>query len=348
MKHFSLIAFFAGLAAFACSGQKPEPLTPEVQSQTIHDLLSDMKEGYVFPKLADESATKLNENLAAGAYEDLDGPTFAKRLTTDLQSVCHDAHLRVRYSAELLPVRQHANEPSKAEIEAGKRFDRAVNGGVAKAEILEGNVGYLELLGFLSPDAAGKPIEAAMRFLANSDALVLDLRRNGGGDPRTVQLLCSYFFSGEPVHLNDIYFRPTNQTTQFWTHRRVPGPRFEGKPIYVLTSKWTASGAEECAYDLQNLHRAKILGESTWGGANPGGSYRLNDHFSIFVPSGRAINPYTKTNWEGTGVIPDVSVSADKALQAAKKMTLQELLGKASFPDDKERIQEALGALKDS
>ncbi len=322
------------------------PLSPQIESETIEALGKDMNRFYVFPDLAAQTLTKLRTELSAGSYAGLSGPDFAHRVTEDMRSVCHDAHLHLSFSQDVLPPRTQEDRPGPDEIAARQRFERAVNGGVEKVERLPGNVGYVELRGFLPRETSKKPIDAAMGFLANADAVILDLRRNGGGDPATVQYLCSYFFDSKPVHLNDIYFRPANQTQQFWTERRVDGLRLAKTPVYVLTSKRTGSGAEECAYDLQNLHRATILGESTWGGANPGDSYRLNDHFTAFVPNGRAINPYTHTNWEGAGVTPDIKVPATDALVTAQRLALEKLLSEAKFPDDKERYQGALQSLR--
>jgi C-terminal processing protease CtpA/Prc len=183
-----------------------------------------------------------------------------------------------------------------------------------------------------------------MTFLSNSDALILDLRRNGGGDPEAIRVLLSYFFD-KRTHLNDIYFRDGNRTIESWTSAKVPGKKYLNKDVYVLTSKRTGSGGEECAYDLQCLHRATLIGTSTWGGANPGGVFRLTDHFSAFIPGGRAINPYTKKNWEGTGVTPDITVDADKALAVAQKMALEKLLAATTDNDDKDRYQQALKTL---
>lgn len=320
-------------------------LSAEVKIQTIDGIFAAMKNEYVFPEVAAKAEASIRTKLAAHAYDDLsDGVAFAKQLTDDLKDVCHDAHLRVRYSADVLPARKDAGQPSPAEIEEGKLFERLDNGAFQKVERLTGNIGYIRLDGFYSPEAAKEPLKAAMAFVARTDALILDLRGNGGGDPSTVQMVCSYFFD-KPTLINSIYFRPSNQTTDFWTSKKVPGPKYLNREIYVLTGKRTASGAEECAYDLQTQKRATIVGESTWGGANPGHVVRLNDHFGVFVPVGRAINPITKTNWEGIGVTPDVKVAATDALKAAQVMAIEKLL--ANAPEkDKARLSEALDWVK--
>jgi C-terminal processing protease CtpA/Prc len=192
-----------------------------------------------------------------------------------------------------------------------------------------------------------------MNFINGTDALIIDMRKNGGGNPAMVALVCSYLFGPEPVHLNDLYWREGNRTDEFWTKKEVAGKRYLNKDVYVLTSKRTFSGAEEFTYNLKNLKRATIIGETTGGGAHPGGGFRINEHFGVFVPTGRAISPITKTNWEGTGVTPDISVPADQALLVARLMALKKTLSivpnpdfKAGVQDEIEKLEKDLAALK--
>jgi C-terminal processing protease CtpA/Prc len=177
-------------------------------------------------------------------------------------------------------------------------------------------------------DEAREAIAAQMSEVAGADALLIDLRENHGGRPDTVALVASYLFDAAPVHLNDMYLRDSASTKQYWTVRDLRGTRYGGKkPVYVLTSHRTFSGGEELAYDLQCLHRAQVVGETTGGGANPGDFRELDDWFRVFVPNGRPINPITKTNWEGVGVAPDIPVSADAALDEAHRRALRDLSG---------------------
>ncbi len=194
-------------------------------------------------------------------------------------------------------------------------------------ERLDGNIGYVELRAFFPAEApgAGDAAAAAMRLLAHTGALIIDLRRNHGGDPSMVALLSSYLFS-ESVHLNSLYWRANDFTQQFWTFPYVPGPRFVDKPVYVLTSGETFSGAEEFTYNLKNLKRATIVGETTGGGAHPGDDFPITPHFGVWVPTGRAVNPITGTNWEGTGVAPDIRVPADEALDVAYAAALRHVV----------------------
>jgi C-terminal processing protease CtpA/Prc len=199
-----------------------------------------------------------------------------------------------------------------------------MNCGFEKVEILSGNVGYLKFDMFADPDVCGPTVVAAMNFVANVDAIIFDLRENGGGDPKMVALVSTYLFS-KPTHLNDLWERKGESTSQDWTLPYVPGKRLDGKPAFVLTSKQTFSGAEEFTYNLKNLKRATIVGETTGGGAHPVSGHRIDDHFMIGVPFAKAVNPISKTNWEGTGVEPDVKVSAADALAMAQKLAAEKL-----------------------
>jgi C-terminal processing protease CtpA/Prc len=185
-----------------------------------------------------------------------------------------------------------------------------------------------------------------MGFVANSDAIIFDLRRNGGGDPAMVALISSYLFGDKPVHLNDLYWRKGDRTDEFWTDPKAAAFKLENKPIYVLTSSRTFSGAEEFSYNLKNLKRAVIVGETTGGGAHPGSGQRLSEHFQVFVPSGRAISPITKTNWEGTGVEPDVKVPKEQALITAQIMILKDLESKSKDNDRKALYQRLIKSLE--
>jgi len=336
------------LASLLLTPRTAVPAIDEAErAQTINALSSALKEDYFFPDLAVKVDATLHEKLKAGGYATYtEGAAFAKVLTDDVNAICHDAHLRIRYSESVLPVRVKRNEPTAQEIADAKKQARLVNCGFEKVERLPGNIGYIDFRFFGDPELAAGPIRAAMDFVSNTDALIFDIRQNGGGDPATVRLLCSYLFDSKPVHLNDIYTNRGKNKEEFWTLKSVPGSRYLNKDIYVLTSPRSGSGAEEFAYDLQNLHRATIIGESTWGGANPGEVERLNDHFSAFIPNGRAENPYTKKNWEGTGVQPDIRVKQEDALHQAHNIALQKLIEKATTSEDKERLHRALESVK--
>ncbi len=333
----SAIAGLALLATLAHAG-----LSPEEKAQTIDALSKAMVERYVSKAKGLEVADLLAKNLKAGAYDKLaDGPAFAAALGKDINAVCKDAHLRVRFSEKPLSVRKEAGEPSKQEIEENNRYTRLANAGFEEVKRLGGNIGYIQFFGFFDPAAADRPIHAAMEFVHNTDALIFDIRENGGGDPETVRRLCSYLFE-KPTHVNSLIFRNGDKTTtQAFKTKPVRNAGYYDKPIYVLVSNRTGSGAEEFAYNLQTQKRGVIVGESTWGGANPGGVVRLNDHFSAFIPVGMAKNPVTGTNWEGTGVIPDVKVAPADSLKEAQRLAIRKLLETATGAD-RERLESVL------
>lgn len=331
MIHALLLLFLQNLPL----GARPEPkdmtIDAAVRAAVIDEAAKELDANYVFPDVAKAMAVALRERLAARAYDAYtSAKAFAQRLTEDLQAISKDKHLRVRYREEVLPPApprdaSEEQEPSPEEVEEFRREAARNNFGFVKVERLEGNVGYVDFREFVPAQIAKDKASQVMAFLSDTDALIFDLRKNGGGSPDQIAWICSYLFAGR-VHLNDLYFRPGERTEEFWTDPSVPGTKYLGKEVYVLTSDYTFSGAEEFAYNLKTRQRATLVGQTTGGGANPGGMSRLHDHFAMFVPMGRAINPITKTNWEGVGVEPDVKVDADRALAKAHALALETLL----------------------
>ena len=318
-----------------------------MRAEVINGALKALDENYVYPDVAKKMSDSIRDRQHRNDYDSFSSAQkFAEKLTNDLRDVSHDKHLRVMYSSNPIPPDRPNRELTKDEFEQQKSFAARTNFGFEKVERLAGNIGYLDLRAFMPAGFVGDTAAAAMNFLANTEGLIIDLRNNGGGDPATVALIASYLFGPQVVHLNDLYWRPRNETQQWWTLPYVPGKRLEGKDVYVLTSQRTFSAAEEFTYDLKNLKRATIVGEVTGGGAHPGGPHRINDHFAVGVPSGRAINPYSKTDWEGTGVEPDVKVPADKALKTAHLMALEKQLPTLTNPGLKNAVGNAIENLK--
>jgi hypothetical protein len=333
-------------AAFSQPEQPDLTIDAATRTKVIDGVLKRLNDSYVFPEVAKKMETSIRERVSNKEYDQVtSAKEFAMKLTNDLQAVSNDKHLRVRYSHRAIPERGPRREPTAEEREQEKRELTWMNHGFSKVERLPGNIGYLEFLNFLNPELGADTVAAAMNFINGTDALIVDMRNNGGGDPAMVALVCSYLFGPEPVHLNDLYWREGNRTDEFWTRKEVPGKRYLNKDVYVLTSKRTFSGAEEFTYNLKNLKRATIIGETTGGGAHPGGGFRISENFGMFVPTGRAISPITKTNWEGTGVTPDVAVPADQALLTAQIMALKKSLTTVN-PDIKPRVQNQIEKLE--
>ncbi|MDC0719183.1 S41 family peptidase [Nannocystis bainbridge] len=321
------------------------PITAAERDEAIEAIARELTAKYVFPAKANEVVKSIRARHKRGEYDKLTtGHALATTLTDHVNAVLRDAHFNIRFSKETLPPMQGGDTLSPEEQARFEVFSRRMNGGFEKVERLPGNLGYLEVRGFGFPGRGFEAAAAAMAFLQDTDALIIDIRRNGGGDPSVVAYLCSYLFA-DRVHLNDLYFRPADETHQFWTSP-VPGKAYTGREVYVLTSKQTGSAAEEFAYNLQNLRRATIVGEVTWGGANPGEMVRLGAHFSAFVPTGRAISPITKTNWEGVGVQPDIATPPDDALRVAQVKLLEKQLAKVTEPELKAGLEARLRELQ--
>jgi len=313
----------------------------------IAELGAKMNEFYVFPDKAKLVAERLQAREQSGAYrgaKDLDA--FAAMLTEDLRQPTRDKHLGVRYRAQPIPPDSGNNGPTPEQEREFGNFLKSRNYDIRKVETLPGNIGYIDLRAFAAAQHAKPALAAMMNLVADTDALIVDLRNNGGGDPHAVAFMSSYLFD-KRTHLNDMYSREDNRTDAFWTDEGVPGKKFGGtKKVYVLTSKKTFSGAEEFSYNLQQLRRGLIVGETTGGGAHPGGVHRIHAHLGAFIPSGRAINPISKTNWEGTGVVPDVPVKAEDALATAERLALSELLKSPEDEEHAQRLRKRLDELK--
>ena len=255
-------------------------IDPATRAKVIVGAVAALNESYVFPETAKKMEEAVRAHQQKGDYDSItDGDDFAKRLTADFQAVSHDKHLRVMFSPAPMPDMEAQHPDPKREAEERKEMER-VNCGFNKAEILEGNIGYLKFDFFADPGICGPTAVAAMNFLANVDVIIFDLRENGGGDPKMIAFVSSYLF-GERTHLNDLWTRKGDITDQYWTLPYVPGKRLDGKPAFVLTSKQTFSGGEEFTYNLKTLKRATIVGETTGGGAHPVRGHRITEHFGI-------------------------------------------------------------------
>ena len=312
----------------------------------IDGIVKELADFYVFPDAAAKMGQAIRQHQQQHQYDAIvSARTFAQTLTTDLREVSHDRHLAVNYyGGSILPEYPFPlPPPTREQTERMRAAQAPRNFGFEKVERLAGNIGYLDLRAFMPPSMMGETAAAAMTFLGNTDALIIDLRQNGGGSPDAVAFIASYFFD-DPQRLNDIVNRPMNETRQFWTSSHVPGAKFIGKDVYILTSARTFSAAEDLTYALKNLKRATIVGEVTGGGAHPVGVRRLSDHFALAVPVGRSLSPITHTDWEGTGIEPDVAATAAQALPRAHLTALQKRLPNAD-PSLRSEITSAITRL---
>ncbi|WP_042399181.1 S41 family peptidase [Streptacidiphilus carbonis] len=292
----------------------------------ITDTAKLIAEHYVFPEIAEQLSALLAERLAAGRYAAAGtAQELGALVTEDLQSVNGDRHLRLQFHADEIPA-----EPGGAVLaELTREADGSMNG-VPLIQRLDGGVALLELAPIIFPmqlkdGATGETLRAALNLVASAEALIIDLRRNRGGSPESVAFVCGYLLD-ESTHLNTNYLRDGDTYVQSWSLPYVPGARFGGrKPLYILTSGTSFSGAEELAYDLQQLGRAVVVGERSRGGAHPREGYTVHPHLEATIPTGRSINPVSGTDWEGVGVQPDIEVPAAEALERAYREALAAL-----------------------
>ncbi|MES2316999.1 MAG: S41 family peptidase [Pseudomonadota bacterium] len=320
-------------------GQPDMRIDAAQRKQLIDGMLKEMHANYVFPEKAKKVDADIRQHQQRGDY---DAVTSAEKLsgllTEHVYATTKDKHLKVFYSNRPIPVESKDKKPSAEETAEQLAGMQSQNFGIERIERLPFNVGYLALNAFAPSKDAAQSLSAAMTSLAYTDSLIIDLRKNGGGDPATVTFLASYLLD-ERTHMTDIYYRQGDHTEQMWSQDVVPGLRYgQKKDVYILTSKHTFSAAEDFSYAMKSLKRAIIVGETTGGGAHPGDMMRLNEHFSMFIPNGRSIGPVTKTNWEGVGVAPDMSVPAEDAMKTAQIAILKKLAGKEKNPGRLERI----------
>lgn len=297
-------------------------LTNKYKEEVIQNLSQLMNDYYVFPEVAKLTEQHIKTQMLDGDFDSIkNNETFAAALTKSVQAINMDKHMRIRSNQPYM-ISETSQESMIEEHIAGMDRSRLSNAGFKTVQILEGNVGYLDLRGFAGMETGKDIADAYMKLMSRTDAIIIDLSKNGGGSPSMVQYLCSYFFN-QKLLLNSLYWRQGNTTEEFWTLDDVGGLKMHDVPLFIMTSERTFSGAEEFSYNMQTQKRATLVGQTTGGGANPGRSMRINDNLSVFIPTGKAINPVTKTNWEGVGVIPEVATTVedtyDKTLDLAKK-----------------------------
>jgi RimJ/RimL family protein N-acetyltransferase len=313
---FVVIALVLVSIAAARAGEPPEAsaMGDAERGRVVERVATMVSEGYVSADVGAACAGAVRDRLAAGAFDGVADPeAFALKLTEILQAVSRDEHLRVSVQSPPPPP-PRLEDHARARAQERERR-RGENFGFERVERLDGNVGYLDLR-YFTGDPEARPLAiAAMRLLASADAIVVDMRRNAGGNPEMIRLLCSYFFD-RPVLLVTIEWR-NGRVDEYRTRPDRSGPRLAETPIFIVCAAETFSAAEGFCYLLQARGRATIVGERTRGGANPGRVEPAGERFGVFIPAGRVVEPVTGGNWEGVGVEPDVVTDASDALETA-------------------------------
>lgn len=310
----------------------------------IEGVATRIRTSYVFRDRGSAIARALRARARRGDYDRLTSArALADSLTAHLQTLGRDRHLRVRYSHDVLPPLPWRRGATTADEDSMRARGRRTNFGFGRPRRLLGDIAYVEIMSFgFEPQWAEETVADVLSDLADAPALIVDIRRNGGGSPRMAAFVTSYLLSADSIHLSTLYWRG-NRVERVYTRRSVPGKRFgPDRPLYVLTGRTTFSAAEGFAYALQALGRAVIVGDTTGGGAHAGGLHRVTDHFGVWVPAARAVNPITRGNWERVGVRPDVAVPARDALTAAHALALRALLEQESEDERRERLERAI------
>jgi hypothetical protein len=306
--------------------QKERLVLPAERREVIAAALDSLKRFYFSKSVATRVANVIRSKEKSGGYNRVDSANaLARTLSEDLQSAMGDLHVRVIYSAEPIPPKPPVGmQQSPDQLSRMKAFHARRNFGIVDLSRLPGNVGYIDLRAFADTSIASGAVANAMNFLSNTDALIIDLRNNRGGEPEMQALLASYFFEARTL-LSTLTSDDASRNHENWTVP-VTGARYVGKPVYVLTSaRVTFSAAEGFSYVMQAFGKAKIVGEKTGGGTNPSDGYVLSRNFAIIIPYATPVVPITHSNW-GSGVIPDIPASADNSLRAAHMAALATLL----------------------
>lgn len=328
-------------------------VTPAMRAEVVEALAQKVTQRYLDAQKGVQIAAALRKAARDGDYDDVGSPAqFARLLTSEVIGSSQDLHLRVIFSPDEVPNLGERNSPPPDKDDEQSLpawlIDRLgryqANFGVDQVTQSDAGIGYLQLNGFFRPYLSAEKYAAAMDRLADSRALIIDLRKNSGGSPESVALLASYFFD-QPTHLSDIVTPRSGERQHMWTRKDIDGRRYgPSRPVYILTSHDTFSAAEDFAYAMQTHKRAIIVGEVTRGGAHPVAPFRLNAHFIARIPVRESISPLTHSNWEGVGVQPDILVPAGYARNVAKTAILKTQLATETDPTRRAKLQAWLQA----
>lgn len=304
---------------------KSQELSNNQKKKLITSVSDLLVKNYVFEDDATAVSAFLNNNFKNGKYKSVnDTQKFIDLIVSDIRSINNDQHLDIYFLSN-----KKRSQGSKTTLPTSLLEERGAknNYGIKEIKVLDGNIGYLNISNFsLSDyfDEAKKTFKSSMNFVGNTDALILDMRNNPGGSNDLTIFLLSYFFSKENKHLWDVFDKPSNKTTKYYTDT-IKQNKYVDKPVFILLNSNSFSAPEAFAYSLKHYGKAKVIGEKSYGGAHPTLVFKIDEEFSVQIPTSRIINPITNTDWEQKGVIPDIQSSSDKALVTAQIMALEKL-----------------------
>jgi retinol-binding protein 3 len=329
-----------------CSGQATIK-SPIRINHLIDTINLNLENNYIFPDKARIITKHLRSQTKKGAYAlfSAEPQKLASQLQADIYRIHRDPHMFVEYNPGWPGHTQVEPRPSEEEAKWFAKLVKDNNFMFKRVELLPGNIGYFPFNGFVEHVKEAKPIIAsAFGFLANSSAIIIDLRENQGGEPEMVSQLESYFFK-EKTPMNFLVNRSNRDTTFYFADPAKTDGLTLSMPVYILTSKKTFSAAEDFSYAMQQAGRATIVGEVTGGGAHPTKPFSVGQGFIVQIPSARSLNPITRTDWEGTGVIPDFKVEATGALIKAQELILEKRQTIAKTEKEKQKIQYLINGL---
>lgn len=336
-----LLSSYLLLCGIFAQAQQINTLKQTDKKAAIDSLCTLLNTYYVSSEKATQITNILQINFKNGSYDKINNPNlFTDAVNTTMRLISQDKHLNLAFDpegikAQLQLEKQIITTNESENLQKYLTQIKRQSYGFKEIRMLEGNVGYLRIDDFFSPNYAAETAIAALNFLSSSEAIIFDMRYNKGGDAGMLQVIISQLYKKDTtIHLNSFYHRATNTTSEMFTVPNLKGNKMPEIPVYVLTSKETFSAAEALAYDLQSLKRATIIGEITSGGANAGNTAIVTQLFSLFLPSERTTNPITKTNWEIVGVMPDVITTANNALEKAHVIALENLVKSAKSKEN--------------
>nr|WP_321236765.1 S41 family peptidase [uncultured Psychroserpens sp.] len=297
-------------------------VTPKELNTIIDSISVIVKKYYIEPEIGEAIANHIHSKYQKGNYNGITNPqTLADSIQVDLRAINGDVHMSMKYRSP-----REINIDGKPSEQVNKT-GLWTNYGLSEIKILDGNIGYLKIKHFTQHQYLNdiKPvITSAVESLKNTDALIVDVRNNGGGFEEMVAYYISYFFdTKDPIHLSDYRCSLHNHTYGVSTDPNVLGTKLPDIKLYVLVNANTGSAAESFAYMLKHLNRATVIGEVTVGAGNGASEHKINNRFSIYVSTEETINAITKTSFEKVGVIPHIKTTSAQAFPKGYRLALE-------------------------